>query len=491
MTPSADLFDLIKSLSPSEKRYFKLFGATVAGKDESAYMKLFDAIDKMEFYDEAALKEKFKKERFVKQLSVLKNYLLNTIVKSLLHSNSESFPATKLQFDISAIELLYEKGLHKLCYKYISKCKASAYEQQEYTIIDRLCDWETRLLLSELKIDDAKNIVDEQIDTVTQRLNSLKRKRKAIDIFEFTLENDAANKANEYQHLVNEIADNPPQIQNNILENYFHHSSLSMFYSVSKELEKRIFHVKAALNDVEKNQHFVEANFRIYVSLLNNYLNALHEKNDIEEIYHFIKTTKTKILSLNPNLHKASKVMGLIILFNTELLLYINKKNKHLSENVNEEAKQLIHEAQSFIDKFHLLELYRNIIHANFLNSDFENAYYYVNEILKNKEFKNRPDVYYPARIWELILHYEMGNDVLLQNIADSTQKFLKRNNKLTEFDNELIMFLKAHDNEKKEKHLNSLLRFFENDYHHNIEHYSLTQNQLNILNWLKGKMQY
>ena len=44
------LFELIKSLSKSEKRYFKLFCSSESGK--SNYLKLFDAIDKQEVYNE-------------------------------------------------------------------------------------------------------------------------------------------------------------------------------------------------------------------------------------------------------------------------------------------------------------------------------------------------------------------------------------------------------------------------------------------------------
>jgi len=109
MTPSLHLFEHIKLLSPSEKRYFKLCAAAIGGNEQSSYLKLFDAIDKMEVYDEKLLKEQFKNERFIKQLSVLKNYLQQAIIKSLLHSNGENFPTTKLQLQVATIELLFEK----------------------------------------------------------------------------------------------------------------------------------------------------------------------------------------------------------------------------------------------------------------------------------------------------------------------------------------------------------------------------------------------
>lgn len=74
MVPSTDLFELIKALSGSEKRYLKLYAASIGGKKDSAYLRLFDAVNRMTEYDERLLKQQLKNEAFVKQLSVAKNY---------------------------------------------------------------------------------------------------------------------------------------------------------------------------------------------------------------------------------------------------------------------------------------------------------------------------------------------------------------------------------------------------------------------------------
>lgn len=79
MRQSDDLFRLVKSMSKSEKRYFKLF-ASMQGKNKK-YLLLFDAIDRQGVYNESALKEELKQEKFVRQLAVTKGYLYNLILK--------------------------------------------------------------------------------------------------------------------------------------------------------------------------------------------------------------------------------------------------------------------------------------------------------------------------------------------------------------------------------------------------------------------------
>ena len=47
-----NLFVLIKSLSKSEKRQFKLYVGRMDSNEDSKFLKLFNLLDKMDFYSE-------------------------------------------------------------------------------------------------------------------------------------------------------------------------------------------------------------------------------------------------------------------------------------------------------------------------------------------------------------------------------------------------------------------------------------------------------
>ena len=53
MAKKGALFQLVRSMTPPEKRYFRLF----AQKESSVYLQLFRAIEKQKEYDEAALRK--------------------------------------------------------------------------------------------------------------------------------------------------------------------------------------------------------------------------------------------------------------------------------------------------------------------------------------------------------------------------------------------------------------------------------------------------
>ena len=78
MKPSTELFNLIQSLSKSEKRFFKLSSSLQDG--EKNYLKLFDAIEKQKSYDEKEIKLLFKAEKFIQHLPSEKNHLYKLMV---------------------------------------------------------------------------------------------------------------------------------------------------------------------------------------------------------------------------------------------------------------------------------------------------------------------------------------------------------------------------------------------------------------------------
>ena len=83
-----ELFQLIKSLEKSEKRNYKLWVKRISGAEELKIVALFDALDKMDEYNEDLL---LQKNRHIKkqQLSNMKASLYRQILTSLRQSKDE------------------------------------------------------------------------------------------------------------------------------------------------------------------------------------------------------------------------------------------------------------------------------------------------------------------------------------------------------------------------------------------------------------------
>ena len=139
MAKKGNLFLFIKSLSKSEKRYFRIY-AGMSGK-EANYLRLFDAIEGQEEYNEAEIRKKFKGEKFVSQLHVTKIYLTELILKALRNYHSDTSVHSKLLDLIKDIELLFDKELYDLCYYKIMKAEELAGKYEELALLTKILFW--------------------------------------------------------------------------------------------------------------------------------------------------------------------------------------------------------------------------------------------------------------------------------------------------------------------------------------------------------------
>lgn len=143
-----DLFDLIKVLTPSEKRYFKIHAKTHVGdKYKNSYEKLFDAInywpDEVP-YDEKVFKRKHKGKAFLKNLSVEKNYLYELILETLRNYQAENKQEIRLHQFIADLRLLYDKGMLEQGKKLIDKAYILAEESEQIPYMITLCQFKDR-----------------------------------------------------------------------------------------------------------------------------------------------------------------------------------------------------------------------------------------------------------------------------------------------------------------------------------------------------------
>ena len=141
MKPSDSLFRLIRSMSKSEKGYFKKFSSLhVIGKQNN-YIRLFDAIDTQQEYNEAAVKKTFKNEVFIKQLTATKNYLYNLILKSMRIYRSAESPEMQLKDVISDAEILFEKELFTDCETRLEKARRLSEENHFIDFLPYILRW--------------------------------------------------------------------------------------------------------------------------------------------------------------------------------------------------------------------------------------------------------------------------------------------------------------------------------------------------------------
>ena len=119
------VFELVKSLTKNEKRFFKIFSKRHGDKDDLKYLQLFDIYDSFYVFE----KEKIDEEILKKQLSNIRNikHQLNLQVLKCLntyHYNKSFEIETSNHLQNS--QILFEKGLFNQAYKSVNQAKIIA-----------------------------------------------------------------------------------------------------------------------------------------------------------------------------------------------------------------------------------------------------------------------------------------------------------------------------------------------------------------------------
>jgi len=95
------------------------------------------------------------------------------------------------------------------------------------------------------------------------------------------------------------------------------------------------------------------------------------------------------------------------------------------------------------LSKEQAILFYYNIAYIHFGVGNFKEALRWINKILNDNEQTLRQDVYTFSKIFNLIIHFELGNIDLLEYTIKSTSRHLKKTNKDYLAQDSIITFIK------------------------------------------------
>lgn len=135
-----NLFVLVKSLSRSEKRQFKLYVNRLEVNSDAKFLLLFNLLDKASDYKE----DEILKSGIVSkmQLSNLKASLYRQILISLRMNPVNQNIRIQIREQLDFATILYQKGLYKQSLKILEKVKAVALENEEKNIAYEIIELE-------------------------------------------------------------------------------------------------------------------------------------------------------------------------------------------------------------------------------------------------------------------------------------------------------------------------------------------------------------
>jgi hypothetical protein len=485
------LFLLIKSLTKAEKRQFKLY-ASKYSKEESNYQKLFDAIDEQADYDEAAIKEEYKKEKFVKQLTVTKNYLYNLILECLRVNHNDISVETTLKDQLRDVEVLYSKALYSQCYPILTKAKALAQKNEKFTSLLEALEWEQRVKMREADTKEFESHLsqahDEELGIMDDLRNRLEFKFLARKMLALSRRIWVANTEDDLVPF-NEIMNHPlfsdPGNAKSFMSLFDFYNSYALYYRVKDESQLVYEYRKRGVDLMDSNPEYREAHPESHFVAVNNLVYAcinIGRYREALELLPRMYAINAPFEDLQNLIHSSARNLELAIYFH---LGEFQKGVERLEalENQFGNLDQYIVPNQRTPYYFYNSNLY-------FGKGDYKKALYWINKVLDYKEEGYRQDVHRFARILNLLIHFEIGNHEQLEYFVKSTYRFLYSRERLFHAETLVFEFLKKSvkvDGKALvklfEEYKGLFEKLYENKYEKNIFNY------IDLVTWLESKI--
>jgi len=447
---SDKLFSLIQSLSKQEKRYFKLFAG--GNREASNYVKLFDTLCKQKVYEEVAIKEIYKKEKFIKQLHVTKNYLYKLILRSLhiYHINiSEDSIIKEL---LQCVEILYNKGLYGQCTVLLNKAKKIALKKEFQISLIEIIEWESKIAFIDTNVNDLENYVNKGYLEELEFHKILKNKRDFRKLFyEILILNNkgipirSKRDLDKYEIIINNpILSSETQATSyysKIMYNYIY-----AYYLLNKGdiFKSNRYNIKI-VELMEANPLHIKNTPINYVAALNNFIYASIQLKKI-------KQSSLAILKLRniPEKYNLSNDLSADLKDKIFIRSYFLESELYKESGEFEKAIILINELQTRINYFNSIPISRykiflmyNISYIYFALGNYSKALFWINKVLNITETKEPVDIFCFARIINLLIHYELKNFEVIDYIYKSNIRFFNKRNRLYKLEVMIFDFVK------------------------------------------------
>lgn len=442
-TPSQDLFHLIKSLSKTEKRYFKKF-AELHGKEDNNYLLLFDAIVEQKEFNEQVLKTQFQGQAFLRQLPVAKNYLYSKILDAMESFHRDSSIHSSVRRNIFHAELLQKKGLYDQSMKLLHKAKRDATEFDLFhALIEIYTHWEFNAYIEKYDLPELEKLHDKAVKTTLLMNDAIMCRNLSLQM---------VNLFNHYYQTRNNkfLSQGEKLMKNPFFKNVERIKTLSGKLRI---YEAKFFfwygkgNLNAACNEGEKAVRLclsspvhMKNNIKFYMVLLSNIFYVRSEQKKYDEAYDCL----TKIALTSSHAQSHSLRAKYFYLYDSALLHYLYHTGKF--KELEKELLFVIGEIEIHKDEmsdFEKIGMFMNIAISFFYIGNLKQSMHYQNILRNEFDLSVNPEAQYFLNIFYLITHYDSGHHEILPYLVKPFTRFIKKRSHVSEVEAVMVDLLK------------------------------------------------
>lgn len=443
------VFELIKSLSKSEKRSFKLYAHRMEPGTPANYIRLFDAMDRLSTYNEETILSLSSIPK--KQLANTKAHLYKQILLSIRPGSAKVNPDIALREQIDFARILYSKGLYRQSIRILGKAKEAAYALEQLTLALEIVEFE-KLIESYFITRSSSNRADE-LTQQTYSLNthiaqSNRFSNAAIQLYALYLKKGHVRNNEDVQQLKQYFQELCPQLdlrqESRLSFSELHYYNLSHYWFGFIGQDSPYCHLYAQKNHdlFDAFPHHKTLTPGAYYKSYNYLLESLLRIRRYSQF-------KACLLLLKTELDQEIVKQQYNAYIQAHLFYYTHTLNLYFYEGLFDAGKEVVPAILDFIatqesriDPHHIFVLYYKLASLYFGCADYKRCIHYLNKIIHTPDSTLRMDLQCYSRILRLLCYFEQDDDQILQYQIRSTTNFLRKMDHLSSVQKEILSFL-------------------------------------------------
>lgn len=421
--PSDELFQLIRSLDRHEKRFFKMYASR--RKEDSQHVRLFEAMEKQDTYDERRLLKDYGDPELEKTIKYAKRDLFKVIMTSLEYYHEEDSVKNRLAKKLHQVRILLDKNLMTAASRILAEAKDLALEGELYPHLFEILTMETILCRRKEEIGKWQEML--KADSLPQ-MALLDKYKEQLRFQHYELEVTYHLSTGEYQankemherltRLLNEIVTHPPSVSDKQVNLEYHKlcfllNAMLRNWEVAYRFQRKfieLYELQPDLNE-QASQYLTHLyNYALTCVFFNNFTEVV---KTWEKAKAFEEILPTKLNTRGVQERLLTIQIAVVAALSTSCLY----------DDAIRMARE-IYDSQYFkllgtpIKK----SLIFTLASVNFITSNCKEALIWVNKIVNAPEYNTeiRQDIDLSAVMLNILIHYDLQNFDLAESLVKS-----------------------------------------------------------------------
>ncbi|RYY50930.1 MAG: hypothetical protein EOO06_02250 [Chitinophagaceae bacterium] len=488
------VFQLIRSLQKSEKRNFKLYTKRNSGDHDLKMVELFDAIDKLEEYDETILLKRvpsIKKQ----QLSNAKAHLYKQILASLRVLKSTESIDLQLHEQLDYARILYNKGLYLQSLKILEKAKELAVSHNQDSFLMQVISMEKKietLHITRSMQNRAETLAAEALDVNTRRRMITSLSNLALKLYSWYVQHGHARNEADEIHIKKYFNDNLPAgayQEKGFYERLYLYQSYCWYAFIRQDFLMYYRYTQKWVDLFHAEPYMLAVETAHYIKGMHNLMNAHFDLRNFQQFARALKQFEQFSESPIAKLHDNNRIQTFVYLNSAKLNLEMIVGNFTAGLVLVPTIEQQLAEYSLYLDRHRVLVFNYKIATLHFGAGNYNECIDYLRKII-NDQVDLRNDLQCYARLVHLLAHYELGNMDIMDHLIKSVYRFMAKMQNLTVIEEEVFKFLRKSFSVHRSMLKPELEKFLQT-----IKHYEKNRFEtrafayLDLVSWVESKL--